>query len=193
MIQRQLYYQIYKYSNNIPQIVTDGEITGYWGSSEISFTKDYITFVDDVIEYTKDVQFISVDLKINGSIVDRRTVPVTFGNQAVFDVTNNAITSAVQESKTYTDGSITTVNNKISKVEETANGLKTTISDVSGTVDELNGNYQKLSSKVTEIEATANGIKTTISDVSGTVDELNGNYQKLSNPRIRSTLIQIYL
>ena len=163
-IQRQLYYQIYKYSNNIPQIVTDGQITGIWGKSEMSFTKDSLTFkVDDVINYTKDVQFISVDLKINGNIVDRRTVPVTFRNQAVFDVTNNAISSAVQESKTYTDDSITTVNNKISKVEETANGLKTTVQNVTGKVDSLTGNYQTLSNKVTEIETTADGITTQVS------------------------------
>lgn len=163
-IQRQLYYQIYKYSNNIPLIITDGEIKGYWGKSEMSFTRDSLTFkVDDTINYDKTVQFISVDLKINGNVVDRRTVPVTFRNQSVFDVTNNAISTAVQESQTYTDSSITTVNNKISKVEETANGLKTTVSDVNGKVDKLNGNYQTLSNKVTEIETTADGISTQVS------------------------------
>lgn len=145
-IQRQLYYQIYKYSDNKPLIITDGEIIGYWGKSEMSFSRDSLTYkVDDVINYDKTVQFINVDLKINGNVVDRRTVPVTFRNQAVFDVTNNAINTAVQESQTYTDDSITTVNNKISTVETTANGIKATVSDVSSQVDKLNGSYQTLS------------------------------------------------
>lgn len=163
-IQRQLYYQIYKFSDNKPLIITDGEITGYWGKSEMSFTKDSLTFkIDDVINYDKNVQFISVNLKINGYVVDRRTVPVTFKNQAIFDVTNNAINAAVQESQSYMDDNITTVNNKISSIETTANGLKTTVSNVSGQVDSLNGNYQTLSNKVTKIETTADGISTQVS------------------------------
>lgn len=47
----------------------------------MSFTKDNQIFkFDDVINYKKGVQFISVDLKIGGNVVDRRTVPVTFRN-----------------------------------------------------------------------------------------------------------------
>lgn len=161
-IKRQLYYQINKYTNNVPTIITDGTITGYWGKSEMSFTRDSLTYkVDDVISYTKDVQSIKVNLIENGNVVDSRSVPVVFANQAVFDITDDAITQAVQSGKSYTDGQITTVNNKITSVETTANGIKTTVSDNYNT---LNGKYNTLNSKVTEIETTANGITTTVSN-----------------------------
>lgn len=161
-IKRQLYYQINKYTNNVPTIITDGTIIGYWGKSEMSFTRDSLTYkVDDVISYTKDVQSIKVNLKENGNVVDSRSVPVVFANQAVFDVTDDAIKQAVSSGKSYTDGQITTVNNKITSVETTANGIKTTVTDNYNT---LNGKYNTLNSKVTEIETTANGITTTVSN-----------------------------
>lgn len=163
-IKRQLYYQINKYTNNVPTIITDGTIIGYWGKSEMSFTRDSLTYkVDDVISYTKDVQSIKVNLIENGNVVDSRSVPVVFANQAVFDVTNNAISTAVQESQTYTDDNITTVNNKISTVEETANGLTTRVSDINSQVDTLNGNINTLSSKVSEIKINSDSISTQVS------------------------------
>jgi len=62
----------------------------------MSFTRDSLTYkVDDVISYTNDVQTIKVNLKENGNVVDSRTIPVVFANQAVFDVTDNAINQAV--------------------------------------------------------------------------------------------------
>ena len=64
------------------------------------------------------------------TLVDEATASVKFNAGSVFTITDNAITSAVQQSNTYTDGQITTVNSSISQVQQTANSISTRVTNI---------------------------------------------------------------
>lgn len=74
----------------------------------------------------------SVTLRLykNNVLVDEATASIKFNAGSVFTITDNAITSAVQQSNTYTDGQITTVNASISQVQQTANSISTRVTNI---------------------------------------------------------------
>ena len=68
----------------------------------------------------------------NGEVVDTFVAAVKFNAGAMFQVRDNAITAAVQQSNTYTDNEITTVNADIAQVQLTAQGLNSRITNIEG-------------------------------------------------------------
>ena len=127
----------------------------------------------------------TIKLIKDNEIVYTATLAVTFEAGAIFQVKQDAITAAVQDSNAYTDSGITTVTNRIANVELTASGLTTSVqniendyvvhSELSQTADEIEINvYNNL--EKTGIDITNNHI--TI-DADNT--EFTGNII-LSNP-----------
>lgn len=66
----------------------------------------------------------------NGKLVDEVPAAIKFNAGAIFTITDNAITSAVQQAQTYTDGQITTVNASISQIEQTANSISSRVTSI---------------------------------------------------------------
>ena len=66
----------------------------------------------------------------NGTVVDTIATPIKFDAGSIFTITENAITSAVAQSQTYTDGQITTVNANISQIEQTANSISSRVTAI---------------------------------------------------------------
>lgn len=85
--------------------------------------------------------------------VDELSFNVTFDSGAIFQVKADAITSAVQSSKTYTDGEITTVSNNVSRIEQNAN-------EISSRVTTIENDYVTTS----ELTQTANNVQINIYD-----------------------------
>lgn len=68
----------------------------------------------------------------NGEVVDTFVAAVKFNAGAMFQVRDNAITAAVQQSNTYTDNEITTVNADIAQLQVTANNISTRVTNIEG-------------------------------------------------------------
>ena len=66
----------------------------------------------------------------SGTLVDEVPAAIKFNAGAIFTITDNAITSAVQQAQTYTDGQITTVNASISQIEQTANSISSRVTSI---------------------------------------------------------------
>lgn len=104
-------------------------------------------------------KYYTIRLFKGSSKVDEQVLTVTFNAGSIFKVKEDAITAAVQDSKSYTDGEITTVNNKVAEVELTANGLKSTVqshttklTDIESDISEIDQKADKISTRVTNIE-----------------------------------------
>ncbi len=109
----------------------------------------------------------------NGTLVDEVPTAIKFSAGSIFTITENAITSAVSQAQTYTDGQITTVNASISQVEQTATGIASRVTNIEN-------NYVTSS----ELTQTANNIQLNVYDellnktgidVSQGLITLNGN------------------
>lgn len=106
---------------------------------EVTFTKDNDTFRYSNNNYinnystqtTKQTEY-TITLYKNNMKVDEIVIPVIFESASIFQVKQDAITSAVAASKTYTDGEITTVNNSISQIEQTANAISQRVTNIEG-------------------------------------------------------------
>jgi cytoskeletal protein CcmA (bactofilin family) len=74
----------------------------------------------------------SVTLRLykNNVLVDEATASVKFNAGSIFTITDDAISSAVQQSNTYTDGQITNVNSSISQIQQTANSISTRVTNI---------------------------------------------------------------
>lgn len=66
----------------------------------------------------------------NGTLVDEVATQIKFDAGSIFTITDNAITSAVQQAQTYTDGQITTVNADISQIQQTASSISTRVTNI---------------------------------------------------------------
>lgn len=112
--------------------------------------------------------------------VDEQTFNVTFDSGAIFQIKADAITSAVQSSKTYTDGEITTVSNNVSRIEQTANQISSRVTAIENdyaTNTEFTQTANEISSRVTTIEndyVTSSELTQTANNVQINIyDELN--------------------
>ncbi len=72
----------------------------------------------------------TIKLIKDNEIVYTATLAVTFEAGAIFQVKQDAITAAVQDSNAYTDSGITTVTNRVANVELTASGLTTSVQNI---------------------------------------------------------------
>lgn len=92
------------------------------------------TITQTVNGWQNNNPFTSATLTLvkNNEVVDTFVAAVKFSAGSMFDITEDAITAAVQQSNTYTDGEITTVNADIAQVQLTAQGLNTRVTNIEG-------------------------------------------------------------
>lgn len=98
-------------------------------NKETSFTKSGV-INSDYTGMTNPPTSVTLRLYKNNVLVDEATASIKFNAGSVFTITDNAITSAVQQSQTYTDGQITNVNSSISQVQQTANSISTRVTNI---------------------------------------------------------------
>lgn len=109
----------------------------------------------------------------NNTLVDEATASVKFNAGSVFTITDDAITSAVQQSNTYTDGQITNVNSSISQIQQTADSISTRVTNIENdyvTSSELTQTADNIQLNVYDELKNKTGI-----DVSAGQITLNGN------------------
>lgn len=109
----------------------------------------------------------------NGTLVDEVATPIKFDAGSIFTITDNAITSAVQQAQTYTDGQITNVSADISRIEQTANSISTRVTNIENdyvTSSELRQTADNIQLNVYDDLLNKTGI-----DISNGLITLNGN------------------
>lgn len=87
-------------------------------------------YVTNYSDQTKPQKSFTVRLFKGLNKVDEQSFNVTFDSAAIFQIKEDAITSAVQNSKSYTDGEITTVSNNVSKIEQNANQISSRVTSI---------------------------------------------------------------
>ena len=97
--------------------------TNYFYYSNASYKTNYSA------QQTKQNMF-TVRLFKGTEKIDEQVFNVVFDSGAIFQVKEDAINSAVQSSKQYTDGNITTVSNSISQVRQTAEQISTRVTNI---------------------------------------------------------------
>lgn len=92
------------------------------------------TMTQTVNGWQNNNPFTSATLTLvkNNEVVDTFVAAVKFSAGSMFEIKEDAITAAVQQSETYTDGEITTVNADIAQVQLTAQGLNSRITNIEG-------------------------------------------------------------
>lgn len=118
-----------------------------------AFTYNNPTYITNYSQQQNKQSSFRLELYKSGQLVDNQLLTVTFDSGSIFHVANDAITAAVGQSQTYTDGQLTTVNNRLTNVELTANGL-------SSRVTAIEGDYITTS----ELTQTADNIKLAVYD-----------------------------
>lgn len=110
-------------------------------------------YISNYSEQSKTQKTYTVRLFKGLNKVDEQSFNVTFDSGAIFQIKADAITSAFQTSKSYTDGEITTVTNDVSRIEQTAN-------EISSRVTSIENDYVTSS----ELTQTANNVQINIYD-----------------------------
>lgn len=143
--------------------ITRQDISGYWldavsnAGDRFNFNKNdtntYFLYNNNnyIINYSEQAntqKYYTVRLFKDNKKIDEMVFAVTFDSGAIFQIHDDAITSALQSSKTYTDGQITTVYNNISQIEQTA-------TQISSRVTAIENDYVTSS----ELTQTANNIQ----------------------------------
>lgn len=92
------------------------------------------TITQTVNGWQNNNPFTSATLTLvkNNEVVDTFVAAVKFSAGSMFEIKEDAITAAVQQSETYTDGEITTVNANIAQVQLTAQGLNSRVTNIEG-------------------------------------------------------------
>lgn len=109
----------------------------------------------------------------NGTLVDEVATSIKFDAGSIFTITDDAITSAVQQAQTYTDGQITTVNADISQIQQTASSISTRVTNIENdyvTSSELRQTADNIQLNVYDDLLNKTGI-----DISNGLITLNGN------------------
>ena len=127
---------------------------------------------DHIVNYSQQAQqpkTVGIYGYLNGqsSYFDSVLLPTVFDAGAIFTVTDNAIVSAVQQANAYTDSSVSAVTNYVSRVEQTANGLVSTVAAYSTTIDNVNSSIINLNSSVSQIAQTADRISAEVAEIVG--------------------------
>ena len=152
--------------------------------------------------------YLLVELMNGNTVMDTRTVPVQVETGAVLKVTNDAITSAVGDSKTYVDGvlennysttkqtadmissqvtqSLTNYYTKDlvytkSEVNQTANSITSTVSSQASSINTLNSDMRTVMSDVSTLKQTATSLTSTISSHTSSINTLNGSVTTLNS------------
>lgn len=137
-----------------------------------SFTKSG-TINNDYTGMTNPPTSATLRLYKSNVLLDEFSTAIKFNAGSIFTITDNAITSAVQQANTYTDGEITTVNASISNVQQTANSISTRVTNIENdyvTSSELSQTADNIQLNVYDELKNKTGI-----DISNGQITLNGN------------------
>lgn len=106
------------------------------GGGRYIFTRgtNNFTLSSTVANWQNGNPFTSATLTLvkNNEVVDTFVAAVKFNAGAMFQVRDNAITAAVQQSNTYTDNEITTVNADIAQLQVTADNISSRVTNIEG-------------------------------------------------------------
>lgn len=137
-----------------------------------TFSKTEIVNYDSTAHYGYNIRLYDSEDDV---YVDTDYIPITMEAGAVFEVTDDAITSAVQQSETYTDGQITTVNSSISQLQQTATSLNSTITQMGHDIDTANRNIYNNTVDISRIDQKADQIRTEVStSITTALNNYNG-------------------
>lgn len=104
------------------------------GRHNLTKSSGKFTITQTVANWQNGNPFTSATLTLvkNNEVVDTFVAAVKFNAGAMFQVRDNAITAAVQQSNTYTDNEITTVNADIAQLQVTANNISSRVTNIEG-------------------------------------------------------------
>lgn len=194
-----LKYQLYKIEGETyTEIGFDGfYVNTYFGSNSVGtttfstdredITKRYATVSYSSTYSSTNSQYYRIELVRNTVLYDQRIVPIIMLTDAVFTVTDNAITQAVSDSKTYTDGQITTVNNNVASLTTKANSIEASVSSNSTSIEDLTTN---VNTNKTSIDNLTTDVNTNSADISGLTTKVTTNTSNISNLSVRADGIE---
>lgn len=141
----------------------------YATKSGNNFVINVSPYVSDYITRQNKPTIIRVYLvKGSSTNIDKRVVPVQFNTSAVFTVKQDAITAAVTGSQSYTDNSLISLNNRMSSVEQTANGVQVQVAGFQTTIDEQQGIITQQQQDITNLQIGAQGLTSRVSSLEDT-------------------------
>lgn len=103
----------------------------------------------------------------NGSTIDTYTVPVVFDAGSIFDVKDDAIQAAVAQSYAYTDGQTSTLENGLTRLQITADGLTSTVTRQQTEIDNNTNNINNARTDISQINQTYNSINSRVTTIEG--------------------------
>lgn len=144
-------------------------------------------------------KYINIILKnSSGTIIDRRTIPVSFLTGHVFSITDEKMRVAYQDSvsgaKLYTDGQINTVTNRMSSLEVDVTGIRGRVGALETEYNDLSGAVQTKAS-TSELNQTANIINARVTSTTQTlqnnIDTVDGKFNNYYDKDTTEGLINV--
>lgn len=187
------------------QYTDDRQSTG-WSTASIDnntfkiFNNDYLNGTPyQNLNPAQQPKYINVILKNpSGTILDRRTIPVSFLTGHVFSITDEKMRVAYQNSisgaKLYTDGQINTVTNRISSLEVDVTGIRGRVGTLETEYNNLSGVVQTKAS-TSELNQTANTINARVTSTTETlqnnIDTVDGKFNNYYDKTTTEGLINV--
>lgn len=158
---------VFTYNNKIGSFTADNYLSVLWPQAN-----QYWDYMDNYKNNRdKNPVMIEVELVHNNTVLNTRTVYVSLQSGAVLKVTNNAIVSSVNESKSYTNrvanGLQQSINNNTSLIQQTATDIMTNVQSNYATKGALGTAVENLESS---IDQSAGMIRTEVKRSYGTSD-----------------------
>lgn len=135
----------------------------------------------------EDTEYFEVQLMNGNQILDRRIVPVTLAAVATFEITDT-IKATVQNNYRELKNGVTTNANNISKLEQTAQGITSTVEQHTIQIGATNNQVNKNVTNISKLMQTAEGLTST---VESHTQGIQGNKDSIS--RLQQTAEQIQL
>lgn len=135
----------------------------------------------------EDTEYFEVQLINGNQILDRRIVPVTLAAVATFEITDT-IRATVQNNYRELKNGVTTNANNISKLEQTAQGITSTVEQHTIQIGATNNQVEKNITNISKLMQTAEGLTST---VESHTQGIQGNKDSIS--RLQQTAEQIQL
>lgn len=115
-----------------------------------------------------------------GSIVDRRTVTVTFDAGATLEVTDK-ITATVTANKQETDGKISANTTNIAALSATAESITSKVEANTTKINSVSGTVESTKKDVSTLQQTASGLTSTVESHTTQIGGLKGQVQYLDS------------
>lgn len=121
-------------------------------------------------------------------------IPVQFKADHIFDVGDNAYTSAYSNATSYTNNQLTTVNNNISQLRQDANSISATVKSNSTTINDLSGKVQTNTTDIANLKISSQSISAQVKSNTTNISNIDGrvttNETNISNLTIKADGIE---